>query len=108
MGDPWIDMLRYQSEAKGRATVARELGVSISTISLVLANKYPASTEAIKKRVVTIYGEDGQIDCPVLGGIEPGCCVEHWERAKKIGVSCGNPATIRLHATCIHCQLRNS
>lgn len=106
MSDFWLEILRRQAEANGRSTVARELGVSASTISLVLADKYPASTDSIEARVMAIYGRDGLILCPELGEVTPATCVGCWERAHKIGVRCGNPATIRLHKACMKCDLR--
>lgn len=107
MSEFWLEILKRQAEVHGRAAVARELGVSPSTISLVLSGKYPAATDGIEARVMAIYGHDGQVACPALGEIDPTMCVTYWERAQKIGVKCGNPATIRLYKCCLKCDLRN-
>ncbi|MDH4317193.1 MAG: hypothetical protein OEV64_02275 [Desulfobulbaceae bacterium] len=103
----WLTILKQQAEAKGRATVAKELGISAATISLVLGGKYPAATDNIEKRVMNFYGSSGLVACPELGEIEPGRCADNYERARKIGVGCGNPATIRLYKQCNNCSLRN-
>ncbi len=103
----WMHILQQQAASRSRADVARELGVSPSTISLVLAGKYPASTAGIEARVMALYGCDGKVRCPVMGLISPSLCVTCWERAKKIGVRCGNPATIRLYRACLKCELRS-
>ena len=103
----WLAILKQQAEAKGRNTVAKELGISAATISLVMSDKYPASTENIEKKVMNFYGTGGLVVCPELGEIEPGRCADNYERARKIGVGCGNPATIRLYKKCVDCELRN-
>jgi len=106
MSEFWLSIFRKEVEAKGAKQVSRELNISASTISLVLSGKYPASTDRIEERVMAIYGNDGKVDCPVMGKISPGLCVSAWEKAKKIGVRCGNPATIVLHKACLKCDLR--
>lgn len=103
----WLDILKRQVEIHGRTAVVRQLGVSPSTLSLVLADKYPAGTDGVEARVMAIYGHAGQVACPALGEIDPAQCVTNWERAQKIGVKCGNPATIRLYKNCLKCDLRN-
>ncbi len=104
----WLEILRNQTEARGNATVARELGLSDSTISLALNNKYPAGTGRIEKKVISIYGSKTGVDCPALGKITPARCVTNWERAKKIGVRLGDPQKIRLYKECLKCSLRNN
>ena len=107
MSDAWLTILTRHVAAKGRSEVARELKVSAATLSLVLNDKYPASTEAIEKKVMSIYGHDGKVHCPVLGDVEPAQCIDNWERAQKIK-GAGNPATIRLYIACRKCDLRSS
>jgi len=108
MTDMWIEILRRQIANRSTSTVARELGVSPTTISLVLSGKYGASTGKIERKVMRIYGNGDGITCPVLGRITPLRCVETWERAGKIGSKAGNPRTIRLYKACLKCDLRNS
>lgn len=108
MGEGWKQVLAGQVEAKGAGAVARELGISATTVSLVLSGKYGASTDRIERKVVAIYGEDGRVDCPEMGvKITPAKCVETWELAKRIGVKASNPAKIRLYKGCLKCRLRN-
>lgn len=104
----WLEILDREVGRKGAAQVARELGVSCTTISLVINNKYGASRDKVQARVQKIYGNADGISCPVLGAITPARCVETWERAKKIGIRAGNPATIRLYKACLKCELRTS
>ncbi len=108
MSKIWMQILEIQVNSKGSAAVARELGVSATTISLVRSDKYGASTEHIERRIIAIYGSETGVNCPVLGQIKPSRCVTNWERAKKIGVGVSNPAKIRLYKTCLKCNLRNN
>lgn len=108
MSAVWMEILRRQVQARGASVVARELGVSPTTVSLVLSGKYGASTARVERLVVRIYGSGDGIDCPELGKITPLKCVETWERAGKIGSRAGNPRTIRLYKACLKCDLRSS
>ena len=102
----WIEVLKKEVSSKGPKQVAKELGFSRSTIDLVCQGKYPADTKKIGERIKAIYGQDGQIPCPVLGFITPNRCAENWQRAKLIGMKAGNPETLRLYKTCLDCAIR--
>ena len=53
----WTHLLRKAVAADGsQAAVARKLGYSSATISMVLAGTYKSSTEPIKTKVLEIYG----------------------------------------------------
>lgn len=106
MGDAWRKILAQQVAEKSAGEVARELGISPTTVSLVLSGKYGASTDNIERKVSAIYGDGGQVTCPVLGRIDPSRCADTWELAHKIGVRAGNPAKIKLYKTCLKCPLR--
>lgn len=105
----WIDILRKEVEAKGPKQVAKELGISRSSVDLVLSGKYAASTRKVEDRVKRIYGNlGGGIDCEVLGAISPNTCSEKWNLAKKIGMRAGNPETLRLYKQCLKCVVRKA
>ncbi len=99
-------ILTRHVDIKGRRAVVLELGISSTTLSQVLAGKYGASTTAIEERIMKIYGNDGFVNCPVLGKIRPDKCAENHKRAKT-GVKPGNPLTIRLYVRCRKCDFRN-
>lgn len=103
----WIEILRKEVAAKGAKQVATELGISRTSVDLVCQGKYQASTEKIEDRVKMIYGNGGLVSCSILGEISPIRCAETWDRAKKIGLKCGNPETLRLYKTCLNCSVRN-
>lgn len=108
MGESWLDILHRQVSYKGQATVAAELGISATTLSLVLRDRYPASTAAIERKVMALYGgEGGRVVCPILAAISPETCSDNWEKAKKIGIRAGNPDTMRLYKACLKCAIRN-
>ncbi len=103
----WIDILRKEVEAKGPVQVAKELGVSRTTVDLVCAGKYGAKTDNIKLKIQNIYGENGMINCKVLGQITPNLCAKKWVLSKSIGMKASNPDTIILYHTCRTCSVRN-
>ena len=104
----WLEILKKEVASKGPKQVAKELGVSRSTVDLVCQDKYPASTEKIADRVRRIYGENGHIKCPGTDGdfISADLCSDRWNKAKKIGMMASNPETLMLYKTCIKCFIR--
>jgi hypothetical protein len=107
MSDAAMMILRQHVAEKGQAQVGRELGISGAAVSQALSGKYRASTARIEARVMTLYGHGGALPCPVQGEITPAECASTFEKAKKIGLRAGNPATLRLFKTCLSCPLRN-
>ena len=103
----WLQILRQQVEAKGLRRVARELGLSTSTVSQAANGKYAASTKAIEARVMGIYGHDGVVACPCAGDLTALECAENYEYARLFGRrATGNPETLRLYLTCLKCPVR--
>lgn len=110
----WIGVLRREVESvgadgkrKGPAAVAKELGYSRATIDLVLKGTYAGNVTNVAERVMAIYGNNGIVQCPILGEISPKACSEKWALAKKIGMRAGNPETLRLYKACQGCKVRN-
>ena len=102
----WIEILKKEVETRGLNQVSHELGLSKSTVSLVCSGKYPGGTGKVEERISKVYGNNGQINCPVLGVISPSKCAEIWHRAKRIGMKAGNPETLKLHSSCRMCTVR--
>ncbi len=100
--------MRKEVNAKGPKQVAQELGISRSTVDLVLRGKYGADTKKIQERIKAIYGHNGVVLCPVLEEITPIQCADYWNKAKKIGMMASNPTTLKLYKTCINCSIRRS
>lgn len=103
----WLEILEHQVKAKSVRQVARETGLSPTTISLVLRGKYGASTDRIEERVMKIYRQGNEIDCPADGWITPLQCADFYERAVQFGRrATGNPATLRRLKQCLNCRVR--
>lgn len=60
----WLTLLTDAVNKSSRQAVADELGVSRTTISLVLNDNYPASTDKIEEKVLNFYG---RLECPHTG-----------------------------------------
>ncbi len=110
----WIEILRREVDAiaadgkrKGSAVVAAEIGYSRATVDLVLKGTYAGNLQAVAERVMSIYGANGKVLCPILGEISPQLCANNWQTAKRVGIKAGNPQTMKLHHKCLRCSLRN-
>ena len=101
----WKAILNEQVERKSRKVVCGELGISPSSLSLLLQNKYQASTDQMAERIIKLYGNDGKVECPHLGSIEPADCSKNHKLAQTTRAA-GNPDTIRLHIACRKCNFR--
>lgn len=53
----WLTLLRSAVSATSQADVARRLDLSRTSISLVLAGKYPGKTDRVAARVLRILGQ---------------------------------------------------
>lgn len=102
----WLDILRRESAAKGPVQVAKELGVSRSTVDLACQGKYPANTGKIEARVMKIYGHNGGIQCDILGDISADDCATNWRAAQKYNGQSANPIKLKLYRTCLGCSVR--
>jgi transcriptional regulator with XRE-family HTH domain len=103
------ELLRKQVESSSQAVVARELGISKSTVSQLLSGKYGASSENIDRKILMVYGgERGVFKCLHTGeDITPLDCAITWERAVAAGGRApGNPTTLRQYHACRNCDIR--
>ena len=105
MTETWLKILSQHLKEKGPTKVSSEIGYSKATLNLCVNGKYK-KTEKVKIRVMAIYGNNGRVQCPVLGKISPDKCAGNFEMAKRVGIRVGNPDTMRLHKTCITCPVR--
>lgn len=74
--------LERACKAWSQREVARRLGVSPTTINLVLKGKYP-NPKRIVERAKELFGNDrSECECPVLGVIHAEVCDKYREWAK--------------------------
>ncbi|MDH3976443.1 MAG: helix-turn-helix domain-containing protein [Deltaproteobacteria bacterium] len=97
----WLELLNKAVNASSQAEVSRKLGVSSTTISLVLKGKYGASTDAIEKKVREVYGNES-VDCPVMGEIALALCAEK----RRLPFSASSPLRVRLFKACKVCEFK--
>ena len=53
----WMTLLRNAVNATSQTSVAQKLDVSRTTVSLVLAGKYPGKTNRVAARVLNVFGQ---------------------------------------------------
>ena len=53
------------ADSRGMAGVAERLGISRTTLSLYMADKYPANAAKIERVLLSLVDE---VECPALGG----------------------------------------
>ncbi|MEW5682990.1 MAG: helix-turn-helix transcriptional regulator [Pseudomonadota bacterium] len=99
----WLDLLRQKCEALGRRKVEAELGISKTTLSQVLNEKYPGNLDNIASKVVEAYSSD-KVLCPVLGSITVQRCVN--EQSKPFAAT--NPQRVKLWKACQTCPLNKA
>ena len=91
----WLDVLRQQVAEHGQPTVAKVLGVSAATVSLVVNEKYTGDMSRIENLVEGAYLQKS-VNCPVLGDLPLHVCMKHQARK---GVS-SNPMFMQLYKAC--------
>jgi hypothetical protein len=94
----WLELLRAEVERHGRRIVEADLGISKTTMSQVLNEKYPGNLGNIEAKVLGKYSTD-KVCCPVLGEITEKRCAA--ERVTEFRVS--NPQRIKLWKACQSC-----
>ncbi|SNR95766.1 hypothetical protein SAMN04488503_2029 [Humidesulfovibrio mexicanus] len=92
----WLTLLSQAVSASSRTKVAKELGVSRPSISLLLAGKYPGNTGRMAARIVERYA---RVVCPHTGkSVAP----EHCRRLCG-PVPTSSPAALRQWRACQAC-----
>jgi len=94
----WLTLLTAAVNGSSKAQVALDLGVSRTTISLVMNGKYPASTEKIESLVMALYS---RVECPHLGESIP---ITECKRHCSENAPTSSPRAMRLWRACQTCQ----
>lgn len=93
----WRELLKEAVARSSRAAVARELGVSRPSVSMLLAGKYPGNTERMEKRILSAFGRK----CPVYGG---NVTREQCAMRKMAIMPTSNPLALSKWRECQHCE----
>jgi hypothetical protein len=94
----WLTLLNQKVEQLGRRQVEADTGMSKTTLSMVLNDKYNGSLSNIEAQVIAAY-TNITVCCPVLGDIAVKRC--QIEQIKPFSFS--NPQRIKLFKACANC-----
>lgn len=96
----WMSLLKTAIGNSSKATVALQLGISRTAVSLVVNGKYPSSTEKIAARVVETFGK---VLCPYLNtNIRQSECREYSSSP----IPTSSPRALRHWKACQKCDLK--
>lgn len=93
----FVSLLAHEVEQSNRARVGERLGISRTAVSLVLVNRYPASTENVERRVLDVLG---RIDCVALGEV---ITAEQCQTYRERPAPTHNPMAMQHWRACQHC-----
>lgn len=94
----WRQILEDAVAGSSVTAAAARLGVSRTSVSLLLNGKYPGNTERMAARVMEVYGP--MRDCPVYGGkVNDAICTER--KAQPMPTS--SPWALRRWRECRAC-----
>ena len=77
-----LDQLRDVASRDGMRKTAKLLGVSHTTLSLILHGKYPANNKGVLDRAERLL-QNEPVDCPALGAISVIDCLQWQARARQ-------------------------
>ncbi|MGE4539239.1 MAG: LacI family transcriptional regulator [Desulfovibrio sp.] len=99
MSADWLALLTEEAARTSITATARRLGYSRTSISLVLAGKYPGGTDKMAARVLEAFR---RVVCPLLDKeVTPAECAKNGGR-----VPTSSPAALRLWRACQTCPHR--
>jgi transcriptional regulator with XRE-family HTH domain len=93
----WLDVLRAACAETSQAAVARQLGISSSTINQALKGTYKGNLSRLKTLVEGRLMKQ-TVECPVIGELAKHQCQEHQAREGRFITA--NPLTMRLYRAC--------
>lgn len=99
-----LDALTRAVQRMGtQVAVAKELGVSSSTVSQALKGYYVGDVDALAKRIRGALMNES-VRCPVMGDITTKHCLDFQTRPLVFT----NPTRVRLHRACKTCPHRKT
>jgi hypothetical protein len=98
--EEWILALAEACDRESQSAAARKIGMSLTTVSEVLANKYKADPKRVRETVMgALMGST--VSCPVLGDDLPRdrCII-----FQKQDFAASNPQRVQLWRACPTCK----
>lgn len=96
----WVGILATQADATSQNRCAKDLGISVSQVSQIIACKYAGRLDTAEIRVRGIYMKE-TISCPSLGELRKSDCLD-W-RLKADDFSSHNALRVRMFRACRNC-----
>ena len=93
----WLELLTNAVNNSSKQAVADELGMSRTAISLVMNNKYPASTDKIAEKVTSLYS---RVNCPHTG---ENITIAQCKQNHTAPAPTSSPRAMRLWRACQTC-----
>lgn len=97
----WMELIRTEAARTTKAAVAERLGYSRTTISLVLAGKYPGRLDKLEKKAIEVLEPPVTVACPHLAQEIP---VEQCKEYSLRKVPTHNPQKMAHWRACQECQ----
>lgn len=95
----WVELLRAQVAAASLSAVADRIGLSRTTVSLVLAGKYPAKTDLVARKVLDTFAAR---HCPPLNTAITGDACQRYRDRPMPRSSARDLRHWRACQTCVH------
>lgn len=97
----WLELIRTEAERTSKAAVAIRLDYSRTTISLVLAGKYPGRLDKLEMKAIKVLEPPVIVACPHLGQDIP---IEQCKQYSLRKVPTHNPQKMTHWRACQECQ----
>lgn len=97
MSEDWFSLLRARVAEIGVGPTAREIGISHTSVDLLIKERYPASTDRMAARIIDRYTRH---ECPYDGALlHDDACARYAGKAPT-----SSPAALRRWRACQKCK----
>lgn len=85
------------TESGSKKAAGDRLGVDRASVSTLLANKYPANTDAMEQKIMAFTTH---LKCPILGELDSKLC----QKNRELPFISSNPQRVALYRACRQCK----
>lgn len=94
----FVTLLAREVEQSNRTKAGERIGMSRTTVTLILQNRYPSpTTKGVERRVLKVLG---RIPCAAIGGV---VTVEQCQSYRERPAPTHNPMAMQHWRACQHC-----